>query len=197
MKIKTLKLSEIKPYENNPRINDHAVAAVANSIKEFGYRQPIVVDVDDVIIVGHTRLKALKTLYEDNYEVPVIVAEELTAKQVDAYRITDNKVGEISEWSIPELSYEIANLNEDFDFTKLGWSNKELKILLGEEEPEKGETTDDKLVISVGKDKIVVKDSEFEVWERKFHEENGKTLINYLLDELKLFPLKRRYELTR
>ena len=82
-------ISEIKPYENNPRNNDSAVDAVAASIREFGWQQPIVVDKDGVIIAGHTRYKGARKL--GLTEVPVVVAENLTDEQVMAYRLADNK----------------------------------------------------------------------------------------------------------
>ena len=96
MKIELRKLSEIKPYPGNPRVNDAAVAAVAASIREFGFRQPIVVDEDGVIIVGHTRWKAARKLGLET--VPVHVAMGLTPAQVKAYRLADNKTGELSDW---------------------------------------------------------------------------------------------------
>ena len=89
MQIQMMKLSEIHPYEKNPRFNDGAVEAVANSIKEFGFQQPIVVDKDLVVVVGHTRLKAAEQL--GLTEVPVVIAENLTPEQVQAYRIADNR----------------------------------------------------------------------------------------------------------
>lgn len=96
MQVESMSIDDIKPYENNPRDNDDAVDSVANSIKEFGWQQPIVVDKDNVIIVGHTRYKAAKKLGMD--KVPVVVASKLTPEQVKAYRLADNKVGELADW---------------------------------------------------------------------------------------------------
>ena len=96
MNISNMKVSDIRPYEKNPRLNEGAVDAVAASIKEFGWRAPIVVDREMVIICGHTRLLAAKKLGLD--VVPVHVADNLTPEQVQAYRIADNKTGEIAEW---------------------------------------------------------------------------------------------------
>lgn len=115
-------LSEIKPYEKNPRKNDNAVEYVANSIKEFGFKVPIVIDKDGVIVAGHTRYKASKKLGLE--KVPCIIADDLTPEQIKAYRLADNKVSEKSEWDFDllegELS-EILNINmELFDFNKLG-----------------------------------------------------------------------------
>lgn len=92
MEVVEIKLSDITPYENNPRKNDEAVDLVANSIKEFGFKQPIVVDADGVIIAGHTRYKAAKKLGIES--VPVLYATDLTDDQVKAYRLADNKVSE-------------------------------------------------------------------------------------------------------
>ena len=134
MQIINMKLSEIHPYEKNPRFNDGAVEAVANSIKEFGFQQPIVVDKDLVVVVGHTRLKAAEQL--GLTEVPVVIAENLTPEQVQAYRIADNKTGEIAEWNYELLPLEIKELQEaDFDLSILGFDTEELdKLLNGEQE---------------------------------------------------------------
>ena len=89
MEVKNLKIEQVIPYKGNPRINDDAVDAVAESIKQFGFKQPIVVDRDNVIIAGHTRYKAAKKL--SLKEVPCVVATDLTDAQVKAYRLADNK----------------------------------------------------------------------------------------------------------
>ena len=120
-------LKDIKPYEKNPRKNDNAVEYVANSIKEFGFQQPIVIDKNNVIVCGHTRYKASKKLGLE--KVPCVVADDLTDEQIKAYRLADNKVSEKSEWDFDllqdELS-EILNINmELFDFNKLGTGSGE------------------------------------------------------------------------
>ena len=92
-----VKLKDIHPYPNNPRVNDDAVEAVANSIQEFGFKNPIIVDNEYVIIAGHTRYKAAKKLKLK--EVPVIVADDLSEQQVKALRIADNKTSELSDWN--------------------------------------------------------------------------------------------------
>ena len=118
MQVVAKSINEIKPYENNPRDNDDAVDAVANSIKEFGWQQPIVVDKDMVIIVGHTRYKAAKKLGMD--KVPVVVASSLTPEQVKAYRLADNKVGELADWNLPKLNIELDDIN-DIDMSDFGF----------------------------------------------------------------------------
>lgn len=116
MQVQTWKIGDVHPYENNPRNNAAAVKPVANSIKEFGWQQPIVVDKDGVIIVGHTRYKAAKMLKLK--EVPVVVADNLTPDQVKAYRVADNSTGEVAVWDIPLLTAEIQGL--DYDFSDFG-----------------------------------------------------------------------------
>ncbi len=134
MQIKLMKITDIHPYDKNPRYNDDAVDAVAASIKEFGFQQPIVVDKDHVIIVGHTRVKAAEQL--GLTEVPVVVADNLTPEQVQAYRIADNKTGEIAEWDYNLLPVEIKELQDaNFDLSLLGFDAEELdKLLNGTEE---------------------------------------------------------------
>src|SRR5262245_17951308 len=96
MRIALWKLSDVKPYAGNPRLNDGAVAAVAASIREFGFRQPIVVDRHGVIVVGHTRYRAAQQL--GLARVPVHVAKDLSPAQLKAYRIADNKTNDLSDW---------------------------------------------------------------------------------------------------
>jgi DNA modification methylase len=119
----------IKPYEHNPRLNANAVEAVAASLREFGFRQPIVVDTENVIIAGHTRYKAALQL--GLQQVPVHIATDLSPEQVKAYRIADNKTGEIAEWDLNILPIELAELKAtDFDMRVLAFSDKELTKLL-------------------------------------------------------------------
>src|SRR3984957_6162820 len=121
MKIDMRKLSEIKPYENNPRLNDAAVEAVAASIKEFGFRQPIVVDEEGVIIVGHTRYKAALKLGLE--EVPIHVAVGLSPEQATAYRLADNRTAAIASWDEDKLPLELMALQEmGFNLELTGFS---------------------------------------------------------------------------
>ena len=118
MNIKQYDINKLTPYKNNPRINDDAVEAVANSIKEFGFKQPIVIDRSNNVIVGHTRLKSAKKL--GMATVPVVIADDLTDEQIKAYRLADNKTGEIAEWNFDLLEEELKGLFEvdmsDFGF---------------------------------------------------------------------------------
>lgn len=109
MELKSLPIDEIKPYENNPRNNDNAVDAVAESIKQCTYIQPIVIDENGVILAGHTRYKALKKLGFKNANV--IIAKGLTEEQKKKYRYLDNKTGEAAEWDILKLTEELERLD--------------------------------------------------------------------------------------
>ena len=122
---------ELIPYANNPRDNDNAVDAVAKSIEQFGFKVPIVIDKDNVIIAGHTRLKAAGKLKLE--KVPCIIADDLTEKQIKAFRLADNKVSELATWDFGKLEEELKEFNEmdldfsmeDFGFEKIGggWNN--------------------------------------------------------------------------
>lgn len=126
MKIVEVDIDKVIPYANNPRQNEEAVEPVAKSIKQFGFQQPIVVDKDMVVIVGHTRLKAAKKLKLK--KVPVIIASELSEEKANAYRLADNKVGEKAEWDMERLGEELDKILE-IDMAEFGFD-------LEEEEPE-------------------------------------------------------------
>ena len=117
MQLITKKLTEIKPYERNPRRNDGAVEAVAESIKQCGYIAPIIIDEDGVILAGHTRYKALKQLGKT--EAECIVREGLTEEQKRKYRLLDNKTNELAEWDNALLEWELDGL--DFGKLELDW----------------------------------------------------------------------------
>ena len=108
MNIVYMQLGTISPYEKNPRKNDDAVEYVANSIREFGFKVPIVIDKDGVIVAGHTRYKAAKKLKMEN--VPCIIADDLTDEQIKAFRLADNKTAEFAEWDIKLLDSELENI---------------------------------------------------------------------------------------
>ena len=114
LKIVNKKVDELIPYENNPRYNDETVEYVANSIREFGFKVPIIVDKNNVIVAGHTRYKASLELGLE--EVPTIVADDLTEEQVKAFRLADNKVSEKSSWNFELLDEELENLDIDMSY---------------------------------------------------------------------------------
>jgi ParB-like chromosome segregation protein Spo0J len=129
MDIELRNIDDIRPYEGNPRVNDQAVDAVAASLREFGFRQPIVVDEAGVIIVGHTPWKAAKKL--GLAKVPVHVARDLSPEQVKAYRIADNQTNTLAEWDMDLLPIELKDLQAaDFNMELLGFDQEELAKLL-------------------------------------------------------------------
>ena len=120
MEIKDLKITDLKPYEKNPRMNDNAVPYVANSIKEFGFKVPIIIDKKNVIVAGHTRYKAAQQLGLET--VPCIIADDLTPKQIKAFRLADNKTAEKAEWETEFLSDELKELL-DVDMGAFGFED--------------------------------------------------------------------------
>ena len=118
MKIEMRNVSDLIPYQNNPRNNEAAVEPVMNSIKEFGFRVPIIIDKDHTIISGHTRLKAAKKLKLT--EVPCVIADDLSEQQIKAFRLADNKVAEMSDWDLILLDKELDDIFE-FDMEDFGF----------------------------------------------------------------------------
>ena len=143
MQVINMSVDELIEYENNPRFNDNAVEPVARSIEQFGWKVPIVIDSNNVIITGHTRLKAAKFLGLD--EVPCIVADDLDEDQVKAFRLADNKVGELASWDYEALNIELESIEIDmgeFGFIELSdididgfFEDAEPKEEVEEEEP--------------------------------------------------------------
>ena len=123
MKIIYKKLEDLKLYKNNPRYNDEAVEYVANSIKEFGFKVPIIIDKNNEIITGHTRYKASKQLGLE--EVPCIIADDLSEEQIKAFRLADNKVSEKSQWNYDLLDAELNDIL-DIDMSEFDFNLNEL-----------------------------------------------------------------------
>ena len=120
MEVVEKKLSEIKPYENNPRNNEDAVKYVANSLKKFGWKQPIVIDKDGVIVAGHTRYRAAESLGMKT--APCVVADDLTEEEIRGYRLADNKTAEMAGWNFPLLDFELAEITT-FDMADFGFAD--------------------------------------------------------------------------
>lgn len=121
LKIKYINISKLHAYENNPRFNDDAVPAVMESIKEFGFKVPIVVDKNNEIICGHTRVKSAEKL--GFAKVPCIVADDLTPEQVDAFRLADNKTAEAATWDLEKLQQELEHI-VDIDMSLFGFGEE-------------------------------------------------------------------------
>ena len=126
MQIYDISISQLREYENNPRNNDSAVDAVAESIREFGFKVPIVIDGNNMIVCGHTRVKAAQKLGMET--VPCIIANDLTPEQIKAFRLADNKTGELAGWDFAKLEEELAEL-DGFDMSAFGFvENDEVDI---------------------------------------------------------------------
>lgn len=124
MNVIDVPISDLKPYENNPRVNDNSIDAVANSIKNFGFKVPLVIDNDSVIVCGHTRLRAAQKLGLES--VPCIVADDLTTDQIKAFRLADNKVAELSNWDNVLLACELNELAAaDIDMADFAFDTSE------------------------------------------------------------------------
>lgn len=126
MKVEWWDAERVVPYEGNPRDNDAAVEPLAASLREFGWKQPIVVDSDGVIVAGHTRLKAAKLLGME--KVPVLVASDLTPAQCAAYRLADNKTAELASWDMGALAVELDGLAVDFDMGQFGFDSSDFGL---------------------------------------------------------------------
>lgn len=141
MEVKNKNINEIIPYINNPRNNENAIDKVASSIKEFGFKVPIVIDNNNIVVTGHTRLLASKKL--GLKEVPCIVADDLTDAQIKAFRIADNKISEYAEWDMDKLAVEMDELKElDFDLELTGFEVGEIDSFTYEEPQEYNEEED-------------------------------------------------------
>ena len=127
MEIINKNISDLKPYENNPRNNDEAVDVVAASIKEFGFKVPIIIDNDNVIVCGHTRYKAAKKLKLEN--VPCIIADDLTDAQIKAFRLADNKVSEKATWNEDLKFLELSEIEPlGIDMLQFGFEELEKQL---------------------------------------------------------------------
>lgn len=131
-------INDLIPYENNPRKNDKSVDYVANSISQFGFKVPIVIDSSSVIVAGHTRYKAAVKLKMET--VPCIVADDLTDEQIKAFRLADNKVGESSQWDIDLLADELDGISDldmsDFGFLDIDMRKDDLALDLDDNKPQ-------------------------------------------------------------
>lgn len=180
MKIEMLRMGDLIPYEQNPRFNEEAVDYVANSIREFGFKVPIVVDKDNVIVAGHTRLKASEQLGLE--EVPVIRADDLTDEQVKAYRLVDNKTGEFADWDFDALTAELDRITMDMgDF---GFDDQLPDIDIDgifEEHIDTYKGDDDTTYLVWGDKKVEVDDNDIEFLDNKYYEwESLKTGISFV-----------------
>lgn len=173
MNIQSVNINNLKPYENNPRNNKDAIDYVMNSIKEFGFKVPLVIDKQNVIVCGHTRYLAAKKLRMK--ELPCIVADDLTDEQIKAFRLADNKVSEFSEWDMELLNDELLNLDLDMDMFGFGFEDdkEELENI---DDAGNGETTAFEHKMKCGKVEVVLTEDEYQALLQRYNdyvEENG------------------------
>ena len=164
---------DLIPYENNPRINDYAVKRVLESIKEYGFTNPILVDKDLVIIAGHTRREA--AILAGLEKVPYIIEEGLTPEQVKAYRIADNKLAELSTWDEEALKEELFELKEiDYPLEVMGFTEMDLKDLFVEkEEPKAKKAKEEKTTLPMlrfGSNSVRITEDELVMLSNRYNE---------------------------
>lgn len=166
MKVQSMKMAQIRPYEGNPRINQQAVDKVAASLQAFGVRQPIVVDRDGVIVVGHTRYQAALKLGFETF--PVHVAKDLTAEQARLYRIADNRTADFAEWDYEKLRQELEAVGETaVDLIGLGMTITDWPELNPPDFEGLGVDTDESAgvrapLLAVGKYRVALTEAELE-----------------------------------
>ena len=174
LKIEYMNIDKLIPYINNPRINDNAVDKVAASIKEYGFKVPIVIDKNNVIVAGNTRYKASRQLGLE--EIPCIVADDLTDKQIKAFRIADNKTSELAEWDMELLEIELEGLDDiftgfdDAEFDDIMGIDKEVEEDDFDEEPPDEPISKRGDIWLLGRHRLMCGDST--------SEEDVKTLVN-------------------
>lgn len=129
MEIVNINIEDIKPYQNNPRLNELSVEYLVKVIKEFGFLIPLVIDVNNIIVAGHTRYEALKKLKYK--KVPCIIADDLNDDEVKAYRLVDNKVAELSSWDYEKLRKELQDIKY-INLDEFGFFNDDIEVVFEE-----------------------------------------------------------------
>ena len=197
MNIVNLKVEELIPYINNPRNNNDAVDKVAASIKEFGFKVPIVIDKDNVVVTGHTRLLASKKL--GLQEVPCVIADDLSPAQIKAFRIADNKVSEYAQWDEDMLKVELEELEEmSFDLDSVSIDFSDFDMALDLEDTEEGQEQEENIYtkeINIPQYEIT---GECPKLEELVNEEKTKSLIERIEksdipNDIKEFLIKASY----
>lgn len=197
MNIVNLKVEELIPYINNPRNNTEAVDKVAASIKEFGFKVPIVIDKDNVVVTGHTRLLASKKL--GLQEVPCVIADDLSPAQIKAFRIADNKVSEYAQWDEDMLKVELEELEEmNFDLDSVSIDFSDFDMALDLEDTEEGQEQEENIYtkeINIPQYEIT---GECPKLEELVNEEKTKSLIERIEksdipNDIKEFLIKASY----
>lgn len=196
MKVVERKLLNLKNYENNPRNNQEAIPAVKASILKYGYKVPIVIDNNDVIVAGHTRYAALREINSESglYDmVSCILADDLTEEQIKEFRIVDNSVASLATWDMSSLKVELLTL-PDFNIVDFGGipelTIEEIQI----QEEQKLEVQSDKITIKIAGDKIELTEQEYNDWVQYVIGTHNKSIVEFVREQLHLDPSTREYE---
>lgn len=196
MNFQDRKLSDLKVYENNPRNNTDAIAKVKLSIEQFGYKVPIVITQDNVIIAGHTRFAALLQIYEATrrYEtIQVIVADDLSENDTKKFRIVDNQVGNIAEWDFTALRMELDDI-DDFILADFGDIDGFDISLDAEDQPDT--TPTDMIKFSFGAEKFEMTEAQYHEWASYIIEQKGMSIMSFIRSALEIDASNRQYPLA-
>lgn len=195
MKFVKRKLSELRVYENNPRSNQKAIRGVKQSIIKYGYKVPIVIDRDNIIVAGHTRFAALLEIQEERgfpNEIYCIVADDLTEEQLNEFRIVDNLTAENAEWDITKLKSELELL-PNLDLSVFG----EIPQLTVEEiqiQEENKMDLDGSIVFRAGPDKFEITELEYHDWVQYVIQTYNMTILEFMKKQLHIKPIDREYK---
>lgn len=196
MNFQDRKLSDLKVYENNPRNNTDAIAKVKLSIEQFGYKVPIVITQDNIIIAGHTRFAALLQIYEATrlYEtIQVIVADDLSENDTKKFRIVDNQVGNIAEWDFTALRMELDDI-DDFILADFGDIDGFDISLDAEDQPDT--TPTDMIKFSFGAEKFEMTEAQYHEWASYIIEQKGMSIMSFIRSALEIDASNRQYPLA-
>jgi ParB family chromosome partitioning protein len=193
MKYETRRLVDLRVYQNNPRINTNAVPKVKESIKRYGYKVPIVIDRNNVIVAGHTRFSALLEINEETgqySEISVVIADDLTEDQIKQFRIVDNQVASIATWDFTALKLELDDI-DDFVLNDFGDITGFDVIDLHDEEPN---LSSDTIKIKIGAETIELTEAEYYDWAKYISDTKGISLVEFVRTALEIDPRNRQYE---
>jgi ParB family chromosome partitioning protein len=193
MKYETRRLVDLRVYQNNPRINTNAVPKVKESIKRYGYKVPIVIDRNNVIVAGHTRFSALLEINEETgqySEISVVIADDLTEDQIKQFRIVDNQVASIATWDFTALKLELDDI-DDFVLNDFGDIAGFDVIDLHDEEPN---LSSDTIKIKIGAETIELTEAEYYDWAKYISDTKGVSLVEFVRTALEIDPRNRQYE---
>ncbi len=196
MKVVKRNLRELNQYVNNPRHNGNAVEAVKQSILKYGYKVPIIIDINNVIIAGHTRFAALLEINEERNwpnELDCILADDLTEEEVNEFRIVDNLVAEYADWDITKLKTELELL-PNLDLSLFGdipaLTIEEIQI----QEEQKLELNSDKIMFKIGPDKFEITEGEYHDWVQYVIGKYNISIVEFVKRQLELAQKDRTYE---